>query len=55
MADPTQIAEERQKIDKERNIEDANIQLQRTEQQINNNIADITKDMERNVAGGEKI
>jgi len=55
MADPYQQREEDLETTKQRNIEDANIKLDRTTQQINDNISDITTQMERNVAWSEKV
>jgi hypothetical protein len=50
MADPFQQKQDDLELEKQRNIEDAQIQLERTKETINNNIADITTDMERDIA-----
>ena len=55
MADPFQQKEQDLETENLRNVEDAKIQLQRTEQKINDSVADITTNMERDLAWWEKV
>ena len=53
--EPYQYKQEDLTKDKDRAIQDANTQLERTTQSINNSIDDVTTQMQRDVAGAEKV